>query len=172
MDMDTTRTKDGYEKILSAFSNREADILIGTQMIVKGHDFPNVTLVGVLAADMSLYIHDYHSAERTFQLLTQAAGRAGRGVNRARWLSRLIHRNTTVSRRQKNRITGCSMNRRSVIVTFELSAGLESFSHTDFFERGRKRYKSGRADRKKDCTDATKDRGSHWTDRAGSCKDQ
>lgn len=79
MDMDTTRTKDGYEKILSAFSNREADILIGTQMIVKGHDFPNVTLVGVLAADMSLYIHDYHSAERTFQLLTQAAGRAGRG---------------------------------------------------------------------------------------------
>lgn len=79
MDMDTTRTKDGYEKILSAFSNQEADILIGTQMIVKGHDFPNVTLVGVLAADMSLYIHDYHSSERTFQLLTQAAGRAGRG---------------------------------------------------------------------------------------------
>lgn len=79
MDMDTTRTKDGYENILSAFSNQEADILIGTQMIVKGHDFPNVTLVGVLAADMSLYIHDYHSAERTFQLLTQAAGRAGRG---------------------------------------------------------------------------------------------
>lgn len=79
MDMDTTRTKDGYENILSAFSNQEADILIGTQMIVKGHDFPNVTLVGVLAADMSLYVHDYHSAERTFQLLTQAAGRAGRG---------------------------------------------------------------------------------------------
>lgn len=79
MDMDTTRTKDGYENILSAFSNQEADILIGTQMIVKGHDFPNVTLVGVLAADMSLYIHDYHSSERTFQLLTQAAGRAGRG---------------------------------------------------------------------------------------------
>lgn len=79
MDMDTTRTKDGYENILSAFSNQEADILIGTQMIVKGHDFPNVTLVGVLAADMSLYVHDYHSSERTFQLLTQAAGRAGRG---------------------------------------------------------------------------------------------
>lgn len=79
MDMDTTRTRDGYENILSAFSNQEADILIGTQMIVKGHDFPNVTLVGVLAADMSLYIHDYHSSERTFQLLTQAAGRAGRG---------------------------------------------------------------------------------------------
>ncbi|MCI8327896.1 MAG: primosomal protein N', partial [Lachnospiraceae bacterium] len=79
MDTDTTRTKDGYERILSAFSNQEADILIGTQMIVKGHDFPNVTLVGVLAADMSLYVQDYHSAERTFQLLTQAAGRAGRG---------------------------------------------------------------------------------------------
>lgn len=79
MDMDTTRNKDDYEKILSAFANQEADILIGTQMIVKGHDFPNVTLVGVLAADLSLYVSDYHAAERTFQLLTQAAGRAGRG---------------------------------------------------------------------------------------------
>ncbi len=79
MDMDTTRTKDGHEKILSAFANGEADILIGTQMIVKGHDFPNVTLVGVLAADMSLYTDDYRAAEKTFALLTQAAGRAGRG---------------------------------------------------------------------------------------------
>ena len=79
MDFDTTRTKDAYEKILQAFSNREADILIGTQMIVKGHDFPNVTLVGVLAADMSLHVSDFHSAERTFELLTQAVGRAGRG---------------------------------------------------------------------------------------------
>ena len=79
MDFDTTRTKDSYEKILSAFANREADILIGTQMIVKGHDFPNVTLVGVLAADMALHVNDFHAAERTFQLLTQAAGRAGRG---------------------------------------------------------------------------------------------
>lgn len=79
MDFDTTRSKDSYEKILSAFANQEADILIGTQMIVKGHDFPNVTLVGVLAADLSLYVSDYHAAERTFQLLTQAAGRAGRG---------------------------------------------------------------------------------------------
>ena len=79
MDMDTTRSKEGYEQILSAFANQEADILIGTQMIVKGHDFPNVTLVGVLAADLSLHISDYHAAERTFQLLTQAAGRAGRG---------------------------------------------------------------------------------------------
>ena len=79
MDMDTTSGKDGHEKILSAFANNEADILIGTQMIVKGHDFPNVTLVGIIAADMSLFENDYRSAERTFQLLTQAAGRAGRG---------------------------------------------------------------------------------------------
>lgn len=78
MDLDTTREKNGHEKILSAFANEEADILIGTQMIVKGHDFPNVTLVGVLAADMSLYADDYRAGERTFQLLTQAAGRAGR----------------------------------------------------------------------------------------------
>lgn len=79
MDMDTTREKDGHEKILSAFANQEADILIGTQMIVKGHDFPNVTLVGILAADLSLFAQDYRASERTFQLLTQAAGRAGRG---------------------------------------------------------------------------------------------
>ena len=79
MDFDTTRTKEAHEQILQAFANQEADILIGTQMIVKGHDFPNVTLVGVLAADMSLHISDFHAAERTFQLLTQAAGRAGRG---------------------------------------------------------------------------------------------
>ena len=78
MDADTTKSKDSYENILSAFANGEADILVGTQMIVKGHDFPNVTLVGVLAADMSLYANDYRAAERTFQLLTQAAGRAGR----------------------------------------------------------------------------------------------
>ena len=79
MDADTTRTKDSYEKILSAFSNKEADILVGTQMIVKGHDFPEVTLVGILAADLSLSMSDYRAGERTFQLLTQAAGRAGRG---------------------------------------------------------------------------------------------
>lgn len=82
MDMDTTRTKDGHEKILETFASEEADILIGTQMIVKGHDFPNVTLVGILAADLSLYSGDYRAAERTFQLLTQAAGRAGRGKRR------------------------------------------------------------------------------------------
>lgn len=79
MDYDTTRAKGSYEKILSAFSRHEADILIGTQMIVKGHDFPDVTLVGVIAADLSLNADDYHSGERTFQLLTQAVGRSGRG---------------------------------------------------------------------------------------------
>ena len=80
MDADTTKTKDSYEKILSAFMNEEAQVLIGTQMIVKGHDFPKVTLVGIIAADISLNGSDYRSGERTFQLLAQAAGRAGRGT--------------------------------------------------------------------------------------------
>lgn len=79
MDYDTTRNKGSYEKILSAFAVHEADILIGTQMIVKGHDFPDVTLVGVIAADLSLNAADYRCGERTFQLLTQAVGRSGRG---------------------------------------------------------------------------------------------
>ena len=78
MDLDTTAKKGGHEEIISAFGAHEADILIGTQMIVKGHDFPAVTLVGILAADLSLYASDYQCSERTFQLLTQAAGRAGR----------------------------------------------------------------------------------------------
>lgn len=78
MDLDTTSKKDGHSRILSAFAAGEADILLGTQMIVKGHDFPRVTLVGVLAADLSLYSEDFRASERTFQLLTQAAGRAGR----------------------------------------------------------------------------------------------
>ncbi len=79
MDADTTKGKEGHEEILSAFGEGEADILVGTQMIVKGHDFPNVTLVGILAADLSLHSQDYMAGERTFDLLTQAAGRAGRG---------------------------------------------------------------------------------------------
>ncbi|MCC8060342.1 MAG: primosomal protein N' [Clostridiales bacterium] len=79
MDSDTTRRKGGHEAILSAFAAGKADILIGTQMIVKGHDFPGVTLVGILAADVSLYAPDYRSAEHTFELLVQASGRAGRG---------------------------------------------------------------------------------------------
>ncbi|CBK73737.1 primosomal protein N' [Butyrivibrio fibrisolvens 16/4] len=80
MDADTTSGKNGHEEILSAFAAHEADVLIGTQMIVKGHDFANVTLVGIIAADISLNESDFHSGERTFQLLTQAVGRAGRGV--------------------------------------------------------------------------------------------
>ena len=78
MDTDTTARKGSHGKILGTFREGKADILIGTQMIVKGHDFPRVTLVGILAADLSLYTDDFRSAERTFQLLTQAAGRAGR----------------------------------------------------------------------------------------------
>ena len=78
MDNDTTTTKTAYLDILGAFRRGEAQVLVGTQMIVKGHDFPNVTLVGVLDADMSLYFSDYRSCERTYQLITQVAGRAGR----------------------------------------------------------------------------------------------
>ena len=78
MDGDTTGRKGEYEKILHTFNSGNADILIGTQMIAKGHDFSNVALVGAVAADMSLYFNDFRSAERTFQLLSQAGGRAGR----------------------------------------------------------------------------------------------
>lgn len=79
MDVDTTRTKDSHEKIYNAFKDGEGDILIGTQMISKGLDFENVTLVGILAADISLNIPDYRADERTYQIITQVAGRAGRG---------------------------------------------------------------------------------------------
>jgi primosomal protein N' (replication factor Y) len=79
MDVDTTRRKGAHEKILTAFGDKEADILLGTQMIAKGLDFPNVTLVGVLNADTALNLPDFRSSERTFQLLTQVSGRAGRG---------------------------------------------------------------------------------------------
>ncbi len=78
MDNDTTSGKEGHYKILKAFAEKKADILVGTQMIAKGHDFPEVTLVGILDADMSLHFSDYRSAERTFQLITQVAGRSGR----------------------------------------------------------------------------------------------
>lgn len=79
MDFDTTRKKDSYDEMLLAFAKGEADILVGTQMIVKGHDFSNVTLMGILAADLSLHSGDFRASEKTFQLVTQAAGRAGRG---------------------------------------------------------------------------------------------
>ena len=78
MDTDTTTTKFAYEKLLGAFRNHEADILLGTQMVTKGHDFPDVTLVGVLSADASLYLDDFRASERTFSMLTQVVGRAGR----------------------------------------------------------------------------------------------
>ena len=76
MDIDTISKKDSHEQILNKFTNENVDILIGTQMIVKGHHFPNVTLVGVIAADTSLNIEDFRASEKTFQILTQVAGRA------------------------------------------------------------------------------------------------
>ena len=78
MDVDTTSGKEGHYKILKKFADKEADILVGTQMIAKGHDFPSVTLVGILDADMSLHFSDYRAGERTFQLITQVSGRSGR----------------------------------------------------------------------------------------------
>lgn len=84
MDNDTTSGKEGHYKILKAFQEKQADILVGTQMIAKGHDFPSVTLVGILDADMSLHFADYRSRERTFQLLTQVAGRSGRAEEKGK----------------------------------------------------------------------------------------
>ena len=79
MDVDTVSKKNSHEEILNKFRNENIDILIGTQMVVKGHHFPNVTLVGVISADMNLNLGDYNANEKTFQTLTQVAGRAGRG---------------------------------------------------------------------------------------------
>ncbi len=79
MDMDTTSTKHSFDKILKGFRRGDADVLLGTQMVTKGHDFPNVTLVGVMNADASLYLDDYTASEKTFSMLTQVIGRAGRG---------------------------------------------------------------------------------------------
>jgi len=84
MDNDTTSGKEGHYKILKAFGEKQADILVGTQMIAKGHDFPAVTLVGILDADMSLHFSDYRSGERTFQLLTQVSGRSGRAEEKGK----------------------------------------------------------------------------------------
>jgi len=80
MDTDSTSSKDAHETILRAFKKKEIDILIGTQMIAKGHDFPNVSLIGVISADTALHWPDFRASERTFDLLTQVAGRAGRGA--------------------------------------------------------------------------------------------
>ena len=84
MDIDTVSKKNSHEQILEKFRNENIDILIGTQMVVKGHHFPNVTLVGVIAADGSLNMDDFRANEKTFQILTQVAGRSGRGENRGR----------------------------------------------------------------------------------------
>ena len=84
MDTDTTTSRYSYEEMLGTFRRHEADVLLGTQMVTKGHDFPNVTLVGVLMADTSLYLDDYRAAERTFSMLTQVVGRAGRAGNAGR----------------------------------------------------------------------------------------
>ena len=79
MDADTANTKFAYDEMLKTFREHGADVLLGTQMVTKGHDFPHVTLVGVLLADASLYLDDYRASERTFAMLTQVIGRAGRG---------------------------------------------------------------------------------------------
>ena len=84
MDIDTVTKKNSHEEILNKFKNENIDILIGTQMVVKGHHFPNVTLVGIIAADTSLNIGDYRAAERTFQTITQVAGRAGRDKDKGK----------------------------------------------------------------------------------------
>ncbi|MBR2289986.1 MAG: primosomal protein N' [Clostridia bacterium] len=84
MDIDTVTTKNSHEAILNKFKNENIDILIGTQMVVKGHHFPKVTLVGVISADSSLNIEDYRATERTFQTIVQVAGRAGREQEKGR----------------------------------------------------------------------------------------
>jgi primosomal protein N' (replication factor Y) len=82
MDMDTTKEKFSHDLILKSFRNHSFDVLLGTQMVTKGHDFPGVTLVGVMNADSSLFLDDYRASERTFDMLTQVIGRAGRGQDR------------------------------------------------------------------------------------------
>src|SRR5262249_54609618 len=91
LDRDTTRRRGSYEHILMEFSDGAIDLLVGTQMIAKGHDFPNVTLVGVISVDTGLALPDFRSAERTFQLLTQVAGRAGRGDRPGRVITQTYH---------------------------------------------------------------------------------
>jgi primosomal protein N' (replication factor Y) len=103
-DRDTTRKKGQIDKILKGFSNNEVDILVGTQMVTKGYDFPNVTLVGVVSADLSLGFPDFRAGERTFQIISQVAGRAGRGVDRVRLLSRPLTRGTMLLKQQKTTI--------------------------------------------------------------------
>jgi primosomal protein N' (replication factor Y) len=95
MDTDTTTSRFSYEEMLGAFRRREADMLLGTQMVTKGHDFPDVTTVGVLMADTSLYLDDYRAAERTFSMLTQVVGRAGRAGKRGKAIIQTCNPTTT-----------------------------------------------------------------------------
>ena len=96
MDNDTTQNKEGHYKILKDFGDNKANILVGTQMIAKGHDFPNVTLVGILDADMSMFFSDYRALERTFQLITQVAGRSGRADSKGKVVLQTFNPNNTV----------------------------------------------------------------------------
>ena len=91
IDRDTTGRRKSFEEVLMSFSRGEIDMLVGTQMLAKGHDFPNVTLVGVISVDAGLALPDFRSAEKTFQLLTQVAGRAGRGDLQGRVLIQTFH---------------------------------------------------------------------------------
>ncbi|MDF2613603.1 MAG: priA [Clostridia bacterium] len=102
MDLDTTTGKNGHSKILTAFGNKEINLLIGTQMIAKGHDFKDVALVGIISADMSLYMQDFRSNERTFQLLTQAMGRAGRADTKGQVIIQTYNPDHIVLERIKN----------------------------------------------------------------------
>jgi primosomal protein N' (replication factor Y) len=91
MDSDTTRSRSSHRKILDRFRARKVDVLVGTQMVAKGHDFPGVTLVGVIHADAALHLPDFRASERTFQLISQVAGRAGRGQEPGRVLVQTWH---------------------------------------------------------------------------------
>src|SRR5204863_10057276 len=91
IDRDTTSRRKVFEKSLLDFSAGRLDMLVGTQMLAKGHDFPNVTLVGVVSVDAGLQLPDFRAAERTFQLITQVAGRAGRGERPGRVLIQTYH---------------------------------------------------------------------------------
>ncbi|MBR4123864.1 MAG: primosomal protein N', partial [Clostridia bacterium] len=102
LDADSTMTKDSYQSYLSAFANGEYDILLGTQMVAKGLDFPNVTLVGVLGADSASYSEDYRSFERTFSLLTQVVGRAGRGSVRGKAIIQTSNPDSNIIEHAKN----------------------------------------------------------------------
>ncbi|MDE6850102.1 MAG: primosomal protein N', partial [Clostridia bacterium] len=113
MDNDTVSGRDGHYKILKQFSEKKADILVGTQMIAKGHDFPAVTLVGILDADMSLHFSDYRSGERTFQLITQVAGRSGRAGDKGKVVLQTYSPENYILRYAVNTITRAFSKTRS-----------------------------------------------------------